>query len=345
MRKYCFIFISILTIIFFTLSCDLMMKTEKKDSKGKGKSHHSNNNSNGKAVDVTNLQVEKTYNDGEIRCDGQIKLSWNEPTDTSFQYVEITSTPPVKGKENPFIVYKAYNTTQNSANLNNIVNGVNYTFTVRIVYYPDNIKSTGVSVNITGEDLIAPTFNCNNFWTSSRENGIIIGGISILSYDSAERIEITYLPAVVGISQPIIMDINKDGGTYLIDGLAAETNYNFTLRILDPSDNKSVVYNFAARPSAPPSEVDNLNAISGNGKVTLTWDDPPEGDFDYVRIHVYYTGNTTPIISLYSTVDEGIETKEITGLTNNYSYDFKISTVDDYGSYSAGKTISCTPTP
>ncbi len=85
-----------------------------------------------------------------------------------------------------------------------------------------------------------------------------------------------------------------------------------------------------------PSNVTNLAAESRDGEIKLTWtaasSDNPSGN----KTYKVYRNNTefTTTTSTNATV---------TGLTNNQSYDFKVTTIDNAGNESSGATISATP--
>jgi glycogen operon protein len=84
----------------------------------------------------------------------------------------------------------------------------------------------------------------------------------------------------------------------------------------------------------PPAEVSGLKAVAGNQKVTLTWTDPADADFE--KITITYNSQTIEVL-------KGIQTKEITGLTNEVKYDFTVKTSDFSANYSAGVPVSSTP--
>ncbi len=84
----------------------------------------------------------------------------------------------------------------------------------------------------------------------------------------------------------------------------------------------------------PPGEVTNLNAISGDQQILLSWVDPLDEDFE--KIEISYLTNITE-------VNKGVQSKVISGLTNGTSYTFAIKTIDFNGNKSNGSQISSTP--
>ena len=79
----------------------------------------------------------------------------------------------------------------------------------------------------------------------------------------------------------------------------------------------------------PPAEVVNLNGIAGNARVTLTWTDPADNDFNKVEI-ARAPGNVTV------EVGKGAQTAVIGNLANGTAYSFTLKTADISGNKSAG---------
>ncbi|HAH61664.1 MAG TPA: hypothetical protein DCL73_06160 [Treponema sp.] len=84
-----------------------------------------------------------------------------------------------------------------------------------------------------------------------------------------------------------------------------------------------------------PSHVTELEAVGSDGTVTLTWTDPSDTDFDHILIKY---GNESV------TVASGIETYEVTGLTNEEGVQFKVYSVDKHGNISTVKQTGGIPT-
>jgi hypothetical protein len=84
-----------------------------------------------------------------------------------------------------------------------------------------------------------------------------------------------------------------------------------------------------------PAAVTNLTGTVDNGQVSLTWTDPADADFDHIEI----TWADGPVLN----VDQGEETRTITGLTNDVAYTFIVKAVDSSGNKASGETITLTP--
>ena len=85
-----------------------------------------------------------------------------------------------------------------------------------------------------------------------------------------------------------------------------------------------------------PSQVENITADEDDYKITLSWTEPSDADFEKIEI-TYSPGGVT----IY--VDKGTTTKEITGLTNHTEYTFTIKAIDHAGNKSASTQKQETP--
>ncbi|MDR1937066.1 MAG: aldo/keto reductase, partial [Tannerellaceae bacterium] len=89
--------------------------------------------------------------------------------------------------------------------------------------------------------------------------------------------------------------------------------------------------------STSPAEITNLNAVPGDGQVTLNWTDPTDNDFAKVVI-TYTPGGNTAI-----EIGKGVQTAVVSGLTNGTEYTFTLKTVDASGNESAGLQSAAKP--
>lgn len=85
-----------------------------------------------------------------------------------------------------------------------------------------------------------------------------------------------------------------------------------------------------------PSNPTNLNADERNGEVYLTWNAASADNESGNKLYKVYRDNTE-----FTTTTNTNAT--VTGLTNNQSYTFKVTTIDNAGNESNGVTITATP--
>ena len=91
--------------------------------------------------------------------------------------------------------------------------------------------------------------------------------------------------------------------------------------------------------TTPPGEVSDLDAVAGENEVSLSWNEPGDGDFAEARISWTPTdGEAQPV-----TVSAGTPSYKVTGLLNATIYTFTVVTVDDAGNVSAGVEIDEQP--
>jgi hypothetical protein len=94
--------------------------------------------------------------------------------------------------------------------------------------------------------------------------------------------------------------------------------------------------------TTPPGDV-TLHGVEdadiSDTSITLSWDDPTDGDLDHIEIS--WNGQQGDPL----TVSKGTETATATGLTYNTSYTFTVKAVDGTGNRSGGKEVTKTTKP
>jgi len=95
-----------------------------------------------------------------------------------------------------------------------------------------------------------------------------------------------------------------------------------------------------------PEDVTSLSAMPGDSKVTLSWTASANTEGDLAGQKVYYSSDAwTAYMVAESALSASGTTYEVTGLTNEIAYTFKVTCYDEVGNESSGATVSCTPTP
>ncbi len=89
--------------------------------------------------------------------------------------------------------------------------------------------------------------------------------------------------------------------------------------------------------TTPPGPVSNLTVVPGTNRVTLSWTDPSDQDFDHVEIS-WDPGGGAP-----QTVDVGAENYVAEALSNYIEHSFTVRACDSSGNLSDGATNVATP--
>ncbi len=96
--------------------------------------------------------------------------------------------------------------------------------------------------------------------------------------------------------------------------------------------------------TTPPSNPTNVTATAGVEKITLTWSNPTDSDFDHVNVYRSTTSGQTGTL-VASTTSSAVTSYEDTGLTGGTVYYYVLKAVDSTGNESTGTTqVSATPT-
>jgi chitodextrinase len=258
---------------------------------------------------------------------GQAILTWINPADVDFDYVEIAFVPAAAGIEQPITVSGG---TQVRI-VTGLVNGTEYTFTMKTVDTTGN-QSAGVSAAATPRDITPPA-EVTGLNAAPGNMQAVLTWTDPADEDFA-RVEITFTPEAAGIEQPIMV---TEAQTYTVTGLANGTEYAFTLKTADATGNQSAGISVATTPNL--ANVSGLTAVPGNAQAILTWIDPAVAELDHLEITLSPTaGSGDPII-----VAKGTETHTVTGLVNGTAYFFTVKAVDTAGNKSPGVTATTTP--
>jgi len=89
--------------------------------------------------------------------------------------------------------------------------------------------------------------------------------------------------------------------------------------------------------SGPPSEVQNVDVLPGNGSLQISWEDPPETDLDRIEIESVPPGDSRIVVLA------GVGIAVIGNLQNDTAYEFLIRAVDANGNSSEGVSADGTP--
>jgi hypothetical protein len=140
---------------------------------------------------------------GGIPGDAQVSLNWTNPTDTDLASIQITFTPTADGVAQPIAVDKGAGTKI----ISGLANGTSYMFTVKAADTSGNLN-TGITVPLTPRapdptDKTAPAKVTGLSGTPGNAR------VTLIWTDPADEdlasIEITFIPAVTSIEQPIVV--------------------------------------------------------------------------------------------------------------------------------------------
>lgn len=127
---------------------------------------------------------------------------------------------------------------------------------------------------------------------------------------------------------------------YTIVPVVQDVEYSIRVRAINILGVRSAFTSLTSTPvgdTTPPALVDNFNILRGYKQLTLTWNNPPETDFDYVEVF-YNTVN-----NLLTSTRAGVIRASIfvhSGLGINQTYYYWTRTVDKSGNRSAFSTVT-----
>jgi hypothetical protein len=276
---------------------------------------------------------------------GQVTLTWTDPTDTDLASIEITWTP---GGTTPQTVAKG---TQ-SKTITGLTNGTPYTFTVKAKDNAGNL-STGEPTTATPNSSATPNTPSDtpapdpvSGLTATPGNGQVTLTWTNPTDTDRAFIQITWTSSG---TTPQTADYDKETQSKTITGLTNGTEYTFTVKAKDNAGNLSTGQTTTAKPTSsttpntpdtPPAPVSGLTATPGDTQVTLTWTNPTDTDRAFIQI-TWTSSGTTPQTADY---DKETESEIIDGLTNGTEYTFTVKAKDNAGNLSDEVTTTAKPT-
>ncbi|MFB9328001.1 Ig-like domain-containing protein [Paenibacillus aurantiacus] len=253
-------------------------------------------------------------------ADGQLILTWADPTDVDFDHVVVASGA----------------TTQNvnkgikKATITGLTNGTSYSISMKTVDVSGN-ASTGVNINGTPTpDTIAPAEVTGTVVQASD------GQLKIMWNDPTD---VDFDHVVISGSEITTQNVAAGVQSVMITALTNNTDYTILLQTVDTTGNQSTGVNVNGKPSTldtiAPAEVTSASVSVASGKLTVTWNDPTDEDLD----HIVVSGSGIAT----QTVAKGTQQVMFTGLTNGTGYTIVIRTVDTTGNQSTGVNVVGTP--
>jgi hypothetical protein len=133
-----------------------------------------------------------------------------------------------------------------------------------------------------------------------------------------------------------------------LTGLSASTQYHFRVRSTDASANERFASDMTfttAIPNPPPGNVSGLTATPGDGQVSFSWTNPPDGDLAGVKILRCTNGPPSSANDPSCTVVfDGAGSSFIdTGLANGTTFFYGAFAFDSAGQFASGALVNATP--
>ena len=292
-----------------------------------------------------------------VAGDGKISLSWVNPADADLYQVEITASPAAGTLTNP-VYLSAEKGKAMSFTAEGLANGTAYTFTVRTIDKSLN-KSTGAST----AEAVKPVDTSDKTPPAEVTELKAVAGNGKVSLswknpadDDLYQVEMSAKPAAGSLTNPVYLSAVKGAaGGFMAEGLTNNTEYTFTLKTIDKSLNVGKAVTVKAAPkgsgggssadTTAPAEVTALNAVAGDGKVSLSWTNPADEDLYQVEITASpAAGTLSNAVYLSAKKDENMSFT-VEGLTNGTGYTFTVRTIDKALNKSEGTSTPETVKP
>ncbi|RME92537.1 MAG: hypothetical protein D6767_03010 [Candidatus Hydrogenedentota bacterium] len=290
--------------------------------------------------------------------DGQIRLTWVNPTFTTFAGVKVirkTGSAPVSVNDGTLV----YDGTGTSYTDTGLTNGTEYYYAV-FTYDNQGNYSQGVTVGATPQDA-APD-NVSNLTITVGESQLTLSWTNPSNSDFAGVKVVRKTGGYAASVSDGTLVYDGTGTTFTDTGLTNGTQYYYSVFSYDMTGNLSPGAVINAKPvdTTPPGDVTNVNVVDGDTRVTINWDNPADTDFKGVRVMrtlipaaganctagEYPSSPTDPnAIQIPSSVTGSTGSITDTGLANNKTYCYTIYAYDNFHNFAGGITAQGKPYP
>lgn len=140
-------------------------------------------------------------------------------------------------------------------------------------------------------------------------------------------------------------EVNPTGTSYTVTGLTNGKEYTFAVSASNSAGEGAKSTEVKATPDASATGLTaptNLQATSGNGRVTLTWTAPSTDGGNPVSGYKVYRGTTTGSVTLLATVGN-VTTYTDSSVSNGQTYYYTVSAVNSNGEGPQSDEDSATP--
>ena len=260
-----------------------------------------------------------------IASDGEVTLSWVNPSDSDLASIEITYG--IGGMTNQ--VFGGLKLSSGTV-VDGLVNGAAYTFRISTVDTSGN-KSAGVLTTARPIDITPPD-NVTSLNRLQSDKSIT------LTWDNNPDIDHVELWYGIGSATTRYMGEISHTGTKIL-GLSNGVGYVFNVISFDSAGNRSLGISISGTPvdSTAPDEVSNIEVVSLDSSVKISWDNP-QGDLDHCEL--WYGVGSADTKFMGTVTNAGTV---ITGLTNGLLHVFNIITVDTSNNKSQGTQFTGKP--
>jgi len=275
------------------------------------------------------------------RGDAKVNLSWTKPHDNGSPITSYKITYWQIGTDD--FKKKTLGAESTSAQITGLTNDVSYAFKINSINALGQSPDSNVDSATPSKSVVAKVPNQVRGVTGIPSNGQVFlswiepsdNGSLITSY----RVTVNEKGSTVSTTYPNIGDVTKT----TILGLKNDVSYEFKISAVNSvgigkeSNPITVIPN-----NKVPIAITNLKALSGNGKVTLSWS-VSSAALDQItgyRVREFKTGSDSFVS--YSVVGKSTSIT-IDGLTNGVPYGFRVLGVNADGVGPESNIVYATP--
>jgi len=310
--------------------------------------------------------------------DSQVTLNWTEPVDVGSSIIDYQIE---YGIGDSWFIFNHDPSNNTSSNIINLNNSISYSFRISAINQI-GIGSTSSIINLTPTATVTPTeVPTPTPETTPTPTPIIIpvpsAPTDLTGFPGDGQVSLTWnAPSDVGSSiidyqieyklsigdswTTIAHDILLTETSTIVSGLTNASSYDFRVSAINQTGIGSTSSSISVTPLSPitptevptptleptptvsvPSSPTNLTGIEGDSQVSLSWEAPSDVGSSILDYQIDYgIGDSWITFAHEPSINTSIV---VNGLTNDITYDFRVSAINQIGIGSTSSTISVTP--
>ena len=251
-----------------------------------------------------------------VFVNGEATLYWVDPTDASFDHVEISWDPD---GTSPVGVVRGLGKYV----IPDLELGKTYKFTVRAVDKDGGVSDT--STGGTGTAFKQRRSPNAPPWELTGIKGTPVANQATLSWTNLDDSEYEYIEITFAPGYESVYRVAKGVESKTLTNLTNGVEHTFYVAAVDSQGNRKPINDVGLFISGHATSSESISGYPKDGRVSLVWVDPDDPHLDHLEV-VYSPDGYVPL-----NVPVGVQKQDISGLSDDTEYEFIVYAADIYG--------------
>ncbi len=277
---------------------------------------------------------------GTTAGDSQVALAWTAPVSNGGSAITDYVIEYKLHADSSWTTFSDGTSTSTSATVTGLTNGSSYDFRV---YAVNGAGTSTASSPATDTPLAVPSAPTGLSATAGNGQVGLSWGAPVSDGGDAITDYIVEYKLSTDSSWTTFSDGTSTSTSTTVTGLSNGSSYNFRVSAVNGVGTGSASSTATATPSTTPGTPSGLAATAGDEQVTLSWTAASSGGSAITDYLIEYKLSADSVWTTFADGTSAAVSAVVTGLTNDSSYDFRVTAVNINGSGSASSTATATP--